>query len=127
MEIEIEGRHKNPLLHREELNFELLDVKTIPDRKTLRTRLAAQLGVDEQLVIIENIDHTFGTSRVVGFAKKYDSMEDLLRIEPEYARKRHGISTGEKETSPKDTPSGGTETKDSPPAETKSETKPETE
>ena len=97
MQIEIEGRHKNPLLHREELNFELLDTKKIPDRKALRTQLAAQLGADENLIIVEHIEHTFGTSRIVGSAKRYDTIEDLKKIESAHNLKRHGLEEPKKE------------------------------
>lgn len=96
MQIEIQGRHKNPLLHREEFSFELVDTKKIPDRKTLRTQLATQLGADENLVIVENIEHTFGTSRIIGTAKRYDTLEDLKKIESAHIQKRHGLDEEKK-------------------------------
>ena len=96
MELEIEGRHKNVLLHREELNFEILDAKQTPTRKEIRTKLAGMLGVEEGLVIIDEIEHEFGSSRVVGFAKKYDSVEEMKKTEPTYMRKKHGEKAEEK-------------------------------
>lgn len=90
MEIEIEGRHKNNLLHREEINFEVLNVKKTPSRKEIRSALAGKLGANEELVMIDEINHEFGSMRIVGFAKRYDSIEDLKRIEPTHMRKRHG-------------------------------------
>lgn len=90
MEIEIEGRHKNNLLHREEINFEVLNVKKTPSRAELRTLLSGKLGVNEDLVIVDEIDHEFGSMHIVGFAKKYDSVEELKKIEPAHMRKRHG-------------------------------------
>ncbi len=90
MQIEIEGRHKNILLHREEINFEILGVKQTPSRSEIRKAIAGQLGVNEELVMIDEIEHEFGSTRVVGFAKKYDSVEELKKIESTHMRKRHG-------------------------------------
>lgn len=90
MEIEIEGRHKNILLHREELNFEILNAVKTPSREEVRKKLAAQMGVNEELVIVDEIEHEFGSTRVYGFAKKYDSAEELKKVEPSHVRKRHG-------------------------------------
>ena len=98
MQLEIEGRHKNMLLHREEINFEILNVNKTPSRAEVRTKVAGALGVNEELVMIDEIDHEFGSTRIVGFAKKYDSVEDLKRVEPSHMRKRHG----EKEEPKKD-------------------------
>ncbi len=90
MQIEMEGRKKNTLLHREELNFEIMNVKKTPTRTDVRKELAAKLGASEELVIIDDITHEFGSMHIVGFAKKYDSMEDLKKIEPSFMRKKHG-------------------------------------
>ncbi|MEK6902067.1 MAG: 30S ribosomal protein S24e [archaeon] len=90
MEIEMEGRKKNTLLHREELNFEILHVKKTPTRNEVRKELAAKLGATEDLVIIDDITHEFGSMHIVGFAKRYDSIEDLKKIEPSFMRKKHG-------------------------------------
>lgn len=90
MNIEIEGRHKNTLLRREEFNFEILDVKKTPTRSEIRNKLSGKLGAAEELVVVDEIVHEFGSTRVIGFAKRYDSIEDLKRIEPTYMRKKHG-------------------------------------
>lgn len=90
MDIEIEGRHKNTLLHREEFNFEILGVKKTPTRTDIRNKLSGKLGANEELVVVDEIIHEFGSTRVVGFAKRYDSIEDLKRVEPAYMRKKHG-------------------------------------
>ncbi len=90
MQIEIEGRHKNTFFHREEVNFELLNIKKTPSREEVRKALAAQLGANEELVVIDEIDHEFGSTRVYGFAKKYDTVEDMKKTEPKFMRKRHG-------------------------------------
>ncbi len=103
MEIEIEGRHKNTLLHREELNFEILNAKKTPTRTEVRNKLAAMLGVDENLLVVDEISHDFGSTRVTGFAKKYDSVEDLQKTEPLHMRKRHSEKTEKKETQKEET------------------------
>ncbi len=90
MDIEIEGRHKNILLHREEINFEVINEKKTPSRAEVRAALAGKLGTDENLVIIDEIDHEFGSTRIVGFAKKYDSIEELKKTEAVHMRVRNG-------------------------------------
>lgn len=100
MQLEIEGRHKNLLLHREEINFEILNVNKTPSRKEVRTKVAAALGVNEELIMVDEIDHEFGSTRIVGFAKKYDSVEDLKRVEPSHMRQRHGEKIEVKNTKP---------------------------
>ncbi len=93
MNLEIEGRHKNTLLQREEIQFEVLDSKTTPTRKEIRTKLAAQLGAKEELLIIDEIDHEFGSTVVTGFAKLYENMEALQQLEAEHMVRKQ---TGEK-------------------------------
>lgn len=90
MQIEMEGRKKNTLLHREEFNFQILNVKKTPARTDVRKELAAKLGATEELVIVDDITHEFGSTHIVGFAKKYDSIDDLKKIEPQFMRKKHG-------------------------------------
>ena len=102
MEIEIEGRHKNTLLHREEINFEILDVKKTPTRKEVRAKLAAQLGAKEEDVIVDELQHEFGTSRVTGFAKHYEDAAALKKIEAEHmVRKQTGEKKAKKEEAKK--------------------------
>jgi small subunit ribosomal protein S24e len=90
MEIEIEGRHKNTFFHREEVNFEILNIKKTPSRAEVRKALAVQLGAGEELIVVDEINHEFGSTCVVGFAKRYDTIEDLKKTEPMYMRARHG-------------------------------------
>lgn len=100
MQIEIEGRHKNNLLHREEIHFEILGVEKTPSRAEIRAALAGKLGASEELVMIDEIDHEFGSNHIVGFAKKYDSVEELKKIEPMHMRKRHGEVEAKVEAKP---------------------------
>lgn len=100
MQIEIQGRHKNMFFHREEVKFELLNIKKTPSREEVRKALAAQLGSSDELVVVDEIDHEFGSTRVYGFAKKYDSVEDLKKTESVYMRKRHGEVIEKKAATP---------------------------
>ena len=93
MNIEIEGRHKNSLLQREEIQFEVLNIKSTPTRKEIRSKLAAQLGAKEELLIVDEIEHEFGSTVVTGFAKLYDSPEALKQLEAEHMVRKQ---TGEK-------------------------------
>ncbi|MFH0970518.1 MAG: 30S ribosomal protein S24e [Candidatus Diapherotrites archaeon] len=110
MKIEIKGRHKNALFHREEISFDVIGGKA--SREDVRKVLAAQLGTEENHLIVSDIDHGFGSTMVRGFAKKYDSLEDLKRIEPHYQIKRNKINDGKntEETKTNSVKNEGTET-----------------
>ena len=90
MELKIIERKRNPLLHREEIRFSLEGAKESPSRKDVRARIAAQVGAEESLVFVDRMRPSFGSPRVEGSAKRYDTQEDLARTESVYMKRRHG-------------------------------------
>lgn len=89
MKVNIVSKQKNRLLHREEIEFEINKAKTTPSRKELREQIAAICNADSELVIVDDIKHSFGTDYVSGKSRIYESKEDLSRIELAYKVKRH--------------------------------------
>ena len=89
MKVNIVSKQKNPLLHREEIEFEINKAKTTPSRKELREQIAAMCNADSELVIVDDIKHSFGTDYVSGKSRIYESKEDLSKIELTYKVKRH--------------------------------------
>ncbi|MEK6821184.1 MAG: 30S ribosomal protein S24e [archaeon] len=94
MKIEIKNRTKNIFFHREEITFLLTGVPSTPSRNDVRKLVAAQLSADENLLIVDLIDHAFGQDQVTGTARKYDTPEDLKKSEPLHQQKRNHVGAG---------------------------------
>ncbi|RLG71061.1 MAG: 30S ribosomal protein S24e, partial [Candidatus Iainarchaeum archaeon] len=84
MEVKIIKREKNPLLRREEILFEIEDVKATPSRQEVFNKLVALLNANAELLVIKNIKSKFGTNIVEGKAHLYSSKEVLEKLEPEH-------------------------------------------
>ncbi len=90
MKVEIIQRTENPLLRRTEIKFKVDHTGgPTPPRKDVRAQLAAQLGVSEDLVIVEKMASLFGRQQASGIARVYDSRELLEKLEPRYLLKRN--------------------------------------
>jgi len=89
MKVEIVERKENPLLERLEVKFRV-DHSNAPTPKRLevRSQLAAELGVAEELVVIDKLASTTGRQVASGIARAYSSRERLEELEPEYLLKR---------------------------------------
>ena len=93
MEIKISNKTENKLLDRTEIEAEIINDKAAtPKRNEVRKLLAAQLGADEQLLIIKKIAQSFG-SAVKLSAMLYKTKEELQKYEPKYMI---GRETGQK-------------------------------
>ena len=93
MELEITGKKENKTLQRQEVEFEIKDVKLMPSRKELRPKIAALLGTKEELAVIESIDHSFGTREGRIKVHVYENEEAMKKIEPVHLIER---DTGKK-------------------------------
>ncbi|MCX8158528.1 MAG: 30S ribosomal protein S24e [Candidatus Diapherotrites archaeon] len=98
MELEILERNKNPLLQREEIIFKTFSEKT-PSRKEIKSKLAALLDKEENLIIIDKIENKFGSKEIEGFAKVYNSKEYLKVETKKNLRKNLGIEDKSKKES----------------------------
>jgi len=77
--IEITSDKKNVLLGRRELEFSLPG-KLTPSRKETRAELAKQLGVKENLIVIDSIVQRTGSNITLGRAKVYNSEEVMKDV-----------------------------------------------
>jgi len=89
MEIEME-KSKNELLHRTSILAKIRSEKT-PSRQEIQKKIAALLGVDDKLIVIDKISQDFGTKISKAYIKVYDNMKALNEIELEYKIKRTGV------------------------------------
>ena len=92
MELKITEKRENPLLHRVEVNFEVVHPKDkTPTREDVRNILAANLNAEKNRVILDSLHPTFGATVTRGFAKIYESKEHALKTEPEYILLRNKL------------------------------------
>jgi len=98
MELQIESKRYNPLLKRTEIYARIVHKKSAtPSREDVRNLIASEFGVNKDLVIIHYIRTGFGWTVSKVYAKIYDSIEDLRRIEPKHMLRKHGLIEEAKE------------------------------
>ncbi|MDO8627607.1 MAG: 30S ribosomal protein S24e [Candidatus Diapherotrites archaeon] len=97
MKLELVKNNENSLLSRKEIDFLVEDVKTTPSRKDIVEKLAAQLGCEKSLVIVDNIKTIYGQTSVTGFAKVYKDKKALDRTELAFKLKRHNAEGAKEE------------------------------
>jgi small subunit ribosomal protein S24e len=134
VELKIVEKEENPLLKRTEVRFEAdHSGGPTPKRLDVRKQLAGELGVPEDMVVIEKFATMHGRQVASGIARAYDSKERLEELEPKYLLKR-GKPKEEKEgeeKKPKEEPpkkeEKPAEKEEGPKEEPKEEAKPEKE
>jgi|SRR6056297_617906 len=95
MEIEILGQEANPLLHRTEVDFEIVHEDASPSRLSVRDSLAAKLDKDSEEVVVQKLDTKFGMRKTLGEAKVYDSPEEAAEVEHDHMLERNKIGADE--------------------------------
>jgi len=89
MKVEIIEKAENPLFKRTEVKFKADHAgEPTPKRLDVRAQLAVQLGVAEELVVIEKLASTHGRQVASGIARAYNSREQLEGLEPKYLLQR---------------------------------------
>lgn len=96
MKVSVIKKDENPLLKRSEVRFEVdHEGGPTPKRLDVRKELAGQLGVPEDMVVIEKFATMYGRQVASGIARAYDSKERLEELEPKYLLER-GLPKEEK-------------------------------
>jgi len=105
MKVEIIEKTENPLFKRTEVKFKA-DHRGEPTPKRLdaRAQLAAQLGVAEELIVIEKLASTHGRQVASGIARVYSSREQLEGLEPKFLLKRGMPKEAKAEEKPEEKP-----------------------
>ena len=103
MKVEIVEKSENPLFQRVEIKLKVDHAgEPTPKRLDVRAQLAAQLGVAEELIVIEKLAGAYGRQEASGIARAYSSKERLEALEPKYILAR-GLP---KEAKPEEKPAG---------------------
>lgn len=102
MELKIIDEHKNVLLKRKEITFEVnhSQTKSTPSRVELRNKLAETLKTKPELIYIKRVETKMGTMLATGKANAYDSIEQAKRVEPKYIIARNTPAAEKKEEKP---------------------------
>ncbi|MEM2874529.1 MAG: hypothetical protein QW567_00670 [Candidatus Hadarchaeales archaeon] len=102
MKLEILEKVENRVLERTEIKFRVDHTGApTPSRKELMAALSSALGVPEELITLERISGTHGSTSSRGSARIYPSREKLMKAEREYLLKR-GLPKEEKPAAPKE-------------------------
>lgn len=97
MEITVTEEKYNPLIARKEVKALITHLGEItPTREAIRSKIAAQLNLDLERVVIQKIDGHFGEPKSQLTAHCYDKTEDVFVYEPKFLLKRNKILTEEK-------------------------------
>lgn len=105
MKVEIIEKTENPLFKRTEVRFKADHAgEPTPKRLDARAQLAAQLGVAEELIVIEKLASTHGRQVASGIARVYSSREQLEGLEPKFLLKRDMPKEAKAEVKPEEKP-----------------------
>ncbi|MHA1214589.1 MAG: 30S ribosomal protein S24e [Candidatus Hodarchaeales archaeon] len=97
MEISITKETYNPLIKRKEIEATITHVgETTPTRDAVKSKIAAQINVDLDRVVIRSIVGHFGEPRSKLIVHCYDDPKDISVYEPEYLLKRNKLIAEEK-------------------------------
>jgi small subunit ribosomal protein S24e len=103
MKIEISEKVENPLLQRTEIKFKVDHSNgPTPKRLDVRAQLAGQLGVTEEVVIIDKIASMYGRQVASGIARVYSSRQVLEELEPKYLLQRGLPAEAKEKEKPKE-------------------------
>ncbi|MDD3985144.1 MAG: 30S ribosomal protein S24e [Methanobacterium sp.] len=99
MEINVNEKIVNPLLNRTEIHFDCTyQGEATPKVLDVKNRLVATLDVNKNLLVVHNLKPSYGEGKANGYAKLYDSEEDLNKIEMDHVvRKNKEPAKEEKE------------------------------
>jgi len=78
----------SPLLSRKELKAEISFEKATPSNAALKSQIAKQLSVDENIIRIRKIDTQFGERRAIVYANIYKKPDMLVKYENKEKKKK---------------------------------------
>jgi ribosomal protein S24E len=92
MEIQIQKESYNALIERNEVDVVITHLgETTPTRDAVRAKVAAQLNIDLERVVIQSIHGHFGQPISLVSVHCYDKAQDALVFEPKYRLVRNKI------------------------------------
>lgn len=93
MELKILSQTKNPLMQRQEIEFEAVTEKNTPSRTEIKNKIVALLNSSQDNTIIKKIKNKFGSKNCTGTAFVYESKEKLKKNHRFFLLKREKMAT----------------------------------
>ena len=85
MELNILEKKENKVLNRTEVKFNCLyEGEATPKLLSVKSKLVAMLNTKKELIVVDSIQPHFGESKAAGYAKIYDSEDNLKSIETKH-------------------------------------------
>ena len=85
MEIDFIEEKENKLFNRKEIKFYVdYDGEATPKALDVKSKLVALLNTKKELIVVDNIQPHYGEPKALGYAKVYDTVEDLKYIETKH-------------------------------------------
>lgn len=82
MEIEFIEEKENKLFNRKELKFYVdYDGEATPKILDIKSKLVALLNTKKELLVVDNVQPHYGEPKALGYAKVYETVDDLKYIE----------------------------------------------
>lgn len=91
MSVNITSKTENKALERKEIQAEITFDGPTPTRDELRKAISVKIGADPDLLILREVNGTYGRKSVTVLAHAYSSKEVLMSTEPEHIRKRDKV------------------------------------
>ena len=93
MEIDIFEEKENKLLNRKEIKFYVdYDGEATPKVLDIKSKLVALLNTKKELLVVDNVQPHYGEPKALGYAKIYDTVEDLKYIEAKHVIEKNAES-----------------------------------
>ena len=85
MEIEFIEEKENKLFNRKEIKFYVdYDGEATPKVLDIKSKLVALLDTKKDLIVVDNVQPHYGEPKALGYAKVYDTVDDLTYIETKH-------------------------------------------
>ena len=82
MEIEFIVEKENKLFNRKEIKFYVdYDGEATPKILDIKSKLVALLNTKKELLVVDNVQPHYGEPKALGYAKVYETVDDLKYIE----------------------------------------------
>ena len=85
MEIEFIEEKENKLFNRKEIKFYVdYDGEATPKVLDIKSKLVALLNTKKELIVVDNVQPHYGEPKALGYAKVYETVDDLKYIETQH-------------------------------------------
>ena len=85
MEIDIFEEKENKLFNRKEIKFYVdYEGEATPKALDIKSKLVALLNTKKELLVVDNVQPHYGEPKALGYAKVYETVDDLKYIETEH-------------------------------------------